>query len=61
MSDSENGTRLPDLPDMMAMGMGLTEALAFWNEMMNSPQKPTSFWWDQIRVRTSVTTAPALH
>jgi hypothetical protein len=61
MTHSENGARLPDLPDMMAMGMGLTEALAFWNEMMNSRQKSVSYWWDQIRVRTSATAAPVLH
>jgi hypothetical protein len=27
--------KLQDLPDMTGAGMGLTEALAFWNEMMN--------------------------
>jgi len=43
--------RKPDLPDMMARGMGLTEALAFWNEMMNSPQKPTSYWWKLLTKR----------
>jgi hypothetical protein len=29
-------TQLPDLEDMLSAGMGLTETLAFWNEMMNS-------------------------
>jgi len=53
--------RLPDLPDMLAMGMGITQALAFWNEMMNSPLKPISYWWDQIRIKTSATIDPALH
>lgn len=53
--------RLPDLPDMMALGMGLTEALAFWSEMKNSPQRPVSYWWDQIRVRTSEARGQALH
>jgi hypothetical protein len=52
--------RLPDLPDMLAMGMGLTDALAFWSEMMNSPKKPANHWWEQIRIRTS-TPDPVLH
>jgi hypothetical protein len=59
---SENQNRpLPELPNMLAMGMGITEALAFWNEMMNSPQMPASYWWDQIRVRTSTLGGPSLH
>jgi hypothetical protein len=42
---------LPDLPDMMAAGMGLTEALAFWNLMMNSPYRDSADWWHNMRER----------
>jgi hypothetical protein len=38
---------LPDLPDMMAVGMGLTEALAFWSRMMNSPERDNTDWWQE--------------
>jgi hypothetical protein len=41
--------RLPDLPDMQAAGMGLTEALAFWGKMVNTPGHPPSYWWDAVR------------
>jgi hypothetical protein len=40
--------RLPDLPDMMKVGMGLTEALAFWNQMMNAPDRDQRDWWEEI-------------
>jgi hypothetical protein len=43
--------KLPDLSDIMASGMGLTEALAFWNEMMNSPDRNLDYWWGQIQNR----------
>jgi hypothetical protein len=33
--------KLPDLPDMMPLRMGLTDSLALWNEMMNSPGRPS--------------------
>jgi hypothetical protein len=39
---------LPDLPDMMKAGMGLTEALAFWNKMMNTHKHTPEFWWDLL-------------
>lgn len=41
--------RLPDLPDMIAVGIGLSEALAFWNRMMNSPQREKTDWWAEMR------------
>jgi hypothetical protein len=41
--------KLPDLPDMMGAGMGLTEALAFWNLMMNSPDRDIADWWQKMR------------
>jgi hypothetical protein len=40
---------LPDLPDMMAAGMGLTEALAFWSRMMNSHEHDSADWWHKMR------------
>jgi hypothetical protein len=61
MTVLDTDKKRPDLPDMLAMGMGLTEALALWNEMMNSPRMPISYWWDQIKVRTSAISGPALH
>lgn len=44
---------LPDLPDMMAAGMGLTQALAFWSRMMNSPAREQTDWWAEIRREVS--------
>ena len=41
--------RLPDLQDMMAAGLGLTAALAFWNRMMNAPDRTTTDWWAELR------------
>lgn len=46
--------KLPDLPDMMAAGMGLTEALAFWNLMMNSPYRGSTDWWHKMRERAAL-------
>jgi hypothetical protein len=46
----EQQRRKPDLRDMEAAGMGLTESLAFWNEMMNSPDRPID-WWDEMHAR----------
>ncbi len=37
MSEIEKRLGLFELTEMMASGIGITEALAFWNEMMNSP------------------------
>jgi hypothetical protein len=39
----------PDLPDIMDAGFGLTEALAWWNEMMRDPQRPTAYWWEKLK------------
>jgi hypothetical protein len=41
--------RLPDLPDRMAAGMGLMEALAFGSRMVNTPGHPPTFWWDAVK------------
>ena len=49
--------KLPDLPDMTAAGMGLTEALAFWNKMMNAPEYPTHHWWNILEERRKALTA----
>jgi hypothetical protein len=43
--------RLPDLPDMMAAGMSLTQALAFWNYMKNTSERSPEEWW-QVRSYT---------
>ncbi len=37
ISEIEKRLGLFELTEMMASGIGITEALAFWNEMMNSP------------------------
>lgn len=42
--------RFPDLPDMINLGMGVAEALAFWNEMMNSPIRDADHWWRELKV-----------
>jgi hypothetical protein len=44
--------KLPDLPDMVNAGMGLTEALAFWNYMMNTPGHPAEYWWARLTSQT---------
>ena len=51
---------LPDLPDMMHSGMGLTEALAFWNQMMNSSNRTPEYWWAQLRKFADPQTGPTL-
>ncbi len=48
ISKAENQKPLPDLPDMMKAGMGLTEALAFWNKMMNAPGNSSENWWELL-------------
>jgi hypothetical protein len=40
---------LPDLPDIQAAGMGLTEALAWWSRMKNTPGHPAAYWWQKLR------------
>ena len=51
---------LPDLPDMMHSGIGLTEALAFWNQMMNSSNRTPEYWWAQLRKFADPQTGPTL-
>jgi hypothetical protein len=34
---------------MVAAGMSLTDALAFWNKMMNSPNREAIDWWHEMR------------
>lgn len=44
---------LPDLPDMQRAGLGITEALAYWSDMMNSPDRDLTDWWaDLARIAT---------
>jgi hypothetical protein len=45
----EMDERLPDLPDIMAAGLGLSDALAWWSAMMNTPGRPCSEWWAELR------------
>jgi hypothetical protein len=40
---------LPDLDDMLRVGMPLRDALAFWNEMMSSADRSASFWWQRLK------------
>jgi hypothetical protein len=40
--------RLPDLPDLMAAGMGLSEALEAWRIMMNSGDIAPERWWREL-------------
>ena len=46
---SGNEERLPDLPDIMAAGYGLTDALAWWSRMMNTPGHSASYWWQVLK------------
>jgi len=63
MVDIEKRLGLPDLNEMLAAGIGITEALAFWNEMMNSSSQEPGFWWAEMRRRsaTSRSLDPTLH
>jgi hypothetical protein len=40
--------KLPDLPDIMAAGYGLSEALAWWSAMMNARDRTPQLWWDKL-------------
>lgn len=47
---------LPDLDDIMGEGVGLTDALAFWSSLANTPvdqradwRQELSFWRDSLR------------
>jgi hypothetical protein len=51
MDETVAGLRdLPDLDDMLLIGMSLPEALAFWNEMMSETDQSGSFWWQRLKV-----------
>jgi len=39
----------------MKAGMGLTEALAYWNAMMQQPDVPPQHWWDDLAVKRRAT------
>jgi hypothetical protein len=52
---------LPDLPDIQAAGMGLTEALAWWSNMKNKPGHPAAYWWQRLREYQSAKDASAAH
>jgi hypothetical protein len=41
--------RLPDVPDIIAAGFELTDALKWWSVMMNTPGHPPIFWWELLR------------
>lgn len=40
---------LPDVVDMVDMGMGISLALEVWHQMMNDRSKPAAYWWDVVR------------
>ena len=40
--------KIPDLPDLQRAGMGITEALAYWNAMMNAPDRDATDWWADL-------------
>lgn len=52
--------KYPDLPDIMAAGLGLTEALAWWSHMMNTPGRSPDFWWQELRILSAKATAESL-
>jgi hypothetical protein len=58
MVEIERKLGLPNLSEMLAAGIGITDALAFWNEMMNSPPQEPGFWWAEMK-RRSATSEPA--
>lgn len=54
--DARTAEPLPDLDDIMGEGMGLTDALAFWSELANTPadqradwRQELIFWRDSLR------------
>ncbi len=44
---------LPSIDDMLAAGLSLPEAFAFWAEMMSRPDSPPSHWWGELRTISS--------
>ena len=57
MSDPD---RQPSLAEIRAAGLGITAALAFWNEMANDPDRPAAEWWAALRARVSARRAQRL-
>lgn len=51
---------IPDLPDMLEAGMGLTQALAFWSRMMNAPDRGERDWWREMRAEANRTSSRTL-
>ena len=51
MPNNDQPTRRPKLSEMRAEGMGITEALAFWNEIANDPDRPVEQCWADLRER----------
>ncbi len=43
----------PTLAQICDAGMGITEALAFWNELANQPDLTAVQWWAELRRRVS--------
>lgn len=39
----------PTERDMMDAGLGWSEIIALWNEMMNAPDVPAEVWWAKLR------------
>jgi hypothetical protein len=39
---------LPRLRDIMRAGFGLTDALAWWSMMMNTPGHDAAYWWKRL-------------
>lgn len=46
--DLDDRSKRPDLPEIMAFGLGVSEALRFWNQMMNAPEVPISAFWTSL-------------
>lgn len=53
MADDRAPEKPPTLSEMQAEGMGITEALAFWNEIANDPDRTPAECWADLRARVS--------
>ena len=47
-------TELPTLDEIMAYGLGLTEALAFWKRLAEAPPEIRSGWKEYLEDRKSL-------
>lgn len=61
MTRARRADEYPDLPEIMDYGIGLTQALAFWSEMMNTSSLSPSDWRVELQRRFGAPIRANLH